>query len=211
MYTVMSSSNPRKSSRVTMIVIYDSKLSRWQNAIKSSRAISRVRCIKESDVSRTISVIIRDVISDGSRNVGFIYTSDATDWTRRLYGMYVIALIWIERTLTEWRTNDVPFNIPCLFRLISLVKLSMSPYLIFKYICIRELSLRQYNISYFLGKYSIITIIIIIIIFHSSTRPSDMLLSPTISLRSSWQSSSIVGMSKHLFWNPGSVHSFYML
>jgi hypothetical protein len=46
-----------------VLMTYDLKLSRRQDSIKSSRAINRVRWIKETDVSRTISVfIIRDVM-----------------------------------------------------------------------------------------------------------------------------------------------------
>jgi hypothetical protein len=42
--------------------VYDLMLSRRQDSIKSSRAINRIRRIKEIDVSRTISVfIIRDM------------------------------------------------------------------------------------------------------------------------------------------------------
>jgi hypothetical protein len=44
-------------------LLYDLKLSWWQDSIKSSRAISRVRWIKETDFSKTVSVfIIRDVM-----------------------------------------------------------------------------------------------------------------------------------------------------
>jgi hypothetical protein len=48
--------------------------------MKSSRAISCVRCLYETDVSRAISVLITaigDEDRDGHRNVGFIQTPDA--------------------------------------------------------------------------------------------------------------------------------------
>jgi len=46
-------------------LLYDLKLSRRLNSMKSSRVISPVRCLYETDVSRTISVlIIRDLIRD---------------------------------------------------------------------------------------------------------------------------------------------------
>jgi hypothetical protein len=48
----------------SVLILYDLKLLRRQDSIKSSRAISHVRCIKETDVLRTISVlIIRALIS----------------------------------------------------------------------------------------------------------------------------------------------------
>jgi hypothetical protein len=57
-------------------------------SIKSSRAISRVRCPYETDVSRIILVTnLRDLTSDGPRNVGFIQTPDAADSPRRLHGI----------------------------------------------------------------------------------------------------------------------------
>jgi hypothetical protein len=46
---------------VEWIHMYDLKFSRRPNLMKSSRAISRVKCLYETDVSRAISVlIIRD-------------------------------------------------------------------------------------------------------------------------------------------------------
>jgi hypothetical protein len=73
--------------------MYDLKLLWWQDSIKSSQAIICVRWLKETDVSRTISVfIIRDDVEvpddevrDGPRNGGFLYSSDAADCLRRLY------------------------------------------------------------------------------------------------------------------------------
>jgi len=58
--------------------------------MKSSRAISRVRCLYETDISRTISVLIireyqihddddDDDDQDGHRNFGFIQTPYTAD------------------------------------------------------------------------------------------------------------------------------------
>jgi hypothetical protein len=52
--------------------------------MKSSRAISRVRCVYWTDVSRTISVIIIGD-RDGPRNVGSVQTPDTADSPRRFH------------------------------------------------------------------------------------------------------------------------------
>jgi hypothetical protein len=57
------------------------------NSMKSSRAISRAMCLYETDVSRTISVIIIIIIRDDDRKVDFIQTSDVADSPRRLHGI----------------------------------------------------------------------------------------------------------------------------
>jgi len=54
-----------------------------QHLTKSSRAISRVTCLYETDVSRTISVP-----DDGERNVGVTQTRDAADSPRRIIRIY---------------------------------------------------------------------------------------------------------------------------
>jgi hypothetical protein len=48
--------------RILENLLYVRELSRRLNSIKSFRAISRVRCLYETDVSRTISVIIIIII-----------------------------------------------------------------------------------------------------------------------------------------------------
>jgi len=53
-----------------------------RNSMKSSRAISRVRCLYETDVS--MCRIPHDVDRDGPRNVGFIQTPGTADSPRRL-------------------------------------------------------------------------------------------------------------------------------
>jgi hypothetical protein len=63
----------------------------YVNSMKSSRTISRFRCLYETDVSRVISVlVIRDLISDyenrdDPRNVGSIQTSEAAGSPRRFH------------------------------------------------------------------------------------------------------------------------------
>jgi len=50
--------------------------------MKSSRAFSGVRCLYETDVSKTIP---DDDDGDGPRNVGFIQITDAADSPRKLH------------------------------------------------------------------------------------------------------------------------------
>jgi hypothetical protein len=92
------------------------KLSRRQDSIKSSTAISRVRCINETDVSRTISfLIIRDM--SHPRNVGFIYTSDVSDCHTRRYQklpllaeMCIRLLLVLSEVLMDLETHSAGYG-----------------------------------------------------------------------------------------------------
>jgi hypothetical protein len=69
--------------------MYDLKLSQRHDSMISSQAISCIRWIKETDISKTILAFI---IRDGPRNVGFFYSCDAADRPRRFY--------WIDEDVT---------------------------------------------------------------------------------------------------------------
>jgi hypothetical protein len=61
----------------TITKVYDLELSRRLNSMKSSRGISGVRFLYETDVSRAISVLIR----------GLIQTPDEAESTTRRHGI----------------------------------------------------------------------------------------------------------------------------
>jgi hypothetical protein len=65
--------------------MYNLKLSLQLNSMKSPRAISHVRCLYETDVSRAIP---DDETRDGPWNIGFIQIPDAADSPRNLYGRF---------------------------------------------------------------------------------------------------------------------------
>jgi hypothetical protein len=118
-------------------IIYVLKLLQQLNLMKSSQAISHIRCLYETDISRTISVIIiRDLISNpwwwwwwwwwrrwpsGPWDISFIQTPGTADSVRRLHQRKkLLTFTYLKRWREKNLTYVLIFTHLCKNRLLNL-------------------------------------------------------------------------------------------